>query len=112
MKLQDIRTPIALTLKAAWRFDASRRVFVDGAGGTFDPYGDLPPRTRIAYMVPGLVQADESRLSDAERNLRRSMHVILPARVRPEDYVAVVRAWPAVDAAEVAPRVSLPASPP
>ncbi len=48
------------------------------------------------------------KLSPSERDLRRYMQVILPDGVSAADYVEIVRAWPSVEEAWVAPEVSLP----
>jgi hypothetical protein len=103
-----VRTPIDLKLKPKWRFDQKRRVFVSDSGEEFVPRGQLPRNSRIVYKVPGLVHADQARLSKHERDLRRYMQVILPAAESPAGYLEVVRAWPAVEEAHVAPEVSLP----
>ncbi len=103
-----VRTPIELKLKPKWRFDTSRHVFVSNSGQEFAPRGELPRNSRIVYKVPSLVEADEARLSKHEKDLRRYMQVILPARESPADYVSVVRAWPCAEEAHVAPEVSLP----
>jgi len=103
-----VRTPVDLKLKPKWRFDASRRVFVSDSGKDFAPRGELPKNSRIVYKVPSLVEADEARLSKYEKDLRRYMQVILPAGESPADYLNVVRAWPCVEEAHVAPEISLP----
>lgn len=103
-----VRTPIDLKLKSKWRFDTSRRVFVTDSGQEFAPRGELPKNSRIVYKVPSLVEADEAKLSKYEKDLRRYMQVILPAGESPADYVNVVRAWPCVEEAQVAPEISLP----
>src|ERR1043165_632313 len=74
-----VRTPIDLKLKTDWRFDVGRRLFVSDTGARFAPRGDLPKNSKIVYKVPGLINVDEARLSEAERDLRRYMQVILPA---------------------------------
>jgi hypothetical protein len=103
-----VRTPIELKLKPKWHFDARRRVFMSEAGEEFAPRGQLPRNSRIVYKVPGLIAADQARLSKHERELRRYMQVILPATESPAQYLEVVRGWPAVAEAHVAPEVSLP----
>jgi len=103
-----VRTPIDLKLKPQWRFDTSRRVFVSDSGEEFTPRRELPKNSRIVYKVPGLVDADETRLSKYEKDLRRYMQVILPAGESPTQYVDAVRAWPCAAEAHAAPEVSLP----
>jgi hypothetical protein len=72
------------------------------------PAANLPKRSRIVAKVPNLASADEASLSPAERDLRRYFQVILPPGEPSEQYVDAVRAWPAVEQAELAPEVSLP----
>ena len=83
-------------------------MFESGSGTSFDPHRDLPKDTRIVYKVPALAAADELRLTQSEKELRRYMQVILPQGVSPQDFVEIVRAWPSVEEASVGPDVSLP----
>jgi hypothetical protein len=103
-----VRTPIDVTLKAGWRFDVSRRVFLSKSGDRFTPRGRLPKGSRIVHKVPRLAAADEARLTKPERELRRYMQVILRPGESSAKYVDVVRAWPPVAEARLAPQVSLP----
>jgi hypothetical protein len=103
-----IRRPVDLKLLPGWRFDAGRRVFVSDEGERVTPRGDLPKNSRIVPKVPSLVTADPGSLSPPERDLQRYLQVILPAGEPPEAYVEVVRAWPFVERADLAPEVSLP----
>ena len=48
-------------------------MFESGSGTSFDPHRDLPKDTRIVYKVPALAAADESRLTQSEKELRRYM---------------------------------------
>ncbi len=104
----NVRTPIDLKLKAGWKFDTARRTFESDSDEKFSPRGELPKNSKIVYKVPNLASADESELNEHERDLRRYMQVILPKGESPADYVDVVRAWPCVAEAHVAPQVSLP----
>jgi hypothetical protein len=103
-----VRTPIDIKLKPKWHFDTNRRVFVSESGEEFTPRGQLPKNSRIVYKVPSLVGTDPARLSKSEKGLQRYMHVILPPSESPAQYVDVVRGWPPVAAAQVAPEISLP----
>ena len=104
-----IRIPVELKLKSGFRYDTGRRAFLSDAGERFDPSRDLPKGTRIVYKTPTLADADPRRLSEAERELRRHLQVILPEGAAAEDYVEKIRAWPSVEDAWVGPQVSLPA---
>ena len=103
-----VRTPIDVTLKAGWRFDISKRLFVSKSGDQFALRGLLPKRSRIVYKVPSLAETDEAQLSKHERDLRRYLQVVLPWGESPAKYVDLVRAWPPIATAHVAPQVSLP----
>ena len=103
------RRAVDLKLKPGWRYDAARGLFVETRSGrTFDP-PDLPRGARLVYKVPSLAAAQPAKLSTAERDLQRYMQVILPAKRSPAHYLATIRAWPSVEAADAAPEVSLPA---
>jgi len=106
-KRAKIARPVQLALKAGWRYDDRRALFVGSAGETFAPQG-LPRGTRIVYTVPSLARAAPKRLSSAQRDLQRYMQVILPRSRAPEDQLAAVRSWPCVEEAHVAPEISLP----
>jgi len=102
------RIPVDLKLRHKWRFNPSPRVFESDSGEKITPRGDLPKNSRIVYKVPSLAKADKAKLSKHERDLQRYMQVILPAGESPAEYVDMIRAWPCVAEAHVAPEVSLP----
>jgi hypothetical protein len=103
-----IRRPVQVTMAPGWRYDARRRAFVSEAGERVTPRDDLPRYSRIVPAAPSLADADPAALSPAERDLQRHLQVVLPAGEPPERYLEVVRAWPAVERADLGPRVSLP----
>lgn len=103
-----VRTPVDLKLKPKWRFNPSRRAFESDSGDKFTPGGDLPKNSKIVYKLPRLAKADGSKLSKHERDLQRYMQIILPEGEPPAKYVDVIREWPCVEEAHVAPEVSLP----
>jgi len=104
-----IRIPVDVKLKRHWSYVPERRVFVSESGETC-ARRDLPRKTRIVYKVPALARANEAKLSKPEKDLRRYLQVILPAGESAADYVRIIRAWPSVEEAHVAPDVSLPTS--
>lgn len=103
-----IKTPVEVKLKPQYRYDSTRRVFESNSGARFKPAVDLPKNTLIVYKVPALAEADARKLSKSERDLRQYMQVILPEGASPADYVEIIRAWPSVEEAWVAPEISLP----
>jgi hypothetical protein len=107
-KSAAIRVPVELKLKRNYKYDSRKRVFVSGSGTSFDPHRDLPKDTRIVYKVPALAAADESGLSQPEKETS-ALHAGDPAEgVSPQDSVEMVRGWPSVEEASVGPDVSLP----
>ncbi|HSK73377.1 MAG TPA: hypothetical protein VK892_16875 [Pyrinomonadaceae bacterium] len=107
-KNSKIRIPVDLKLKPNWRYEPGQRIFVSGTGKEFNPISDLPENTKIVYKVPSLVDADESKLSKSEKDLRRYLQVILPPGKSPAEYVDVIRSWRCVEEAHTAPEISLP----
>lgn len=104
----SVRTPIDVTLKRGWSFDAKRRRFVSAKGEAFSPFADLPKGTRIVYKAPHLARAAVSTLSAHEIALLRYLQVILPSAEPVARYLSAVRAWPPVEHAAAGPDVSLP----
>jgi hypothetical protein len=103
-----IRVPVEVKLKRTYRYDPTRRVFRSESGKLFAPAADLPKATLIVYKVPSLAAADPAKLSKSERDLRRYVQVILPEGESAADYIDVIRAWPSVEDAWLAPQISLP----
>jgi hypothetical protein len=94
-------------LKPGWWYDEARGVFANEDGKSFAPRA-LPRDARIVYKVPDLVRASPQALSDAEKDLRRYLQVILPTARGTKALVKVVQSWPAIEEAHLAPQVSLP----
>lgn len=103
-----IKVPVDLKLKRQWRFKPEGRLFESDSGKKFTPASDLPKNTRIVHKVPSLARTASAKLSKHERDLSRYVQVILPAGESPAEYVNVIRRWPCVEEAHVAPVVSLP----
>jgi hypothetical protein len=103
-----IKTPVEVKLKPKYRYDPKRRVFESDSGERFKPFVGLPKNTRIVHKVPALAEADPTRLSKHEKDLRRYLQVILPEGESPARYVKTIRTWPSVENAWVAAEISLP----
>jgi hypothetical protein len=101
-----IRRVVEIKLKPGWRYDAVARAFVE-SGGVCKPAG-LPRGTRVVAKIPSLAFAKTRTLSRPERDLQRYAQVLLPANCSPADSLEAIRAWPCVEAATVAPEISLP----
>jgi hypothetical protein len=105
-----IGVPIEDKLKPGWRLDTRRGVLESARGERFSPRRQLPKGTRTVRKVPQASRAETATASRAERDLQRYVQVILPPGERPADHLAAVRRWPGVEAAHIAPDVSLPGS--
>lgn len=103
-----VRTPIDVTLKAAWSYDPDARAFTSSSGERFALRGLLPKGTKVVHKTPQLARRDPSTLSAAERDLVRYLQIILPVGESPAAYVPRVRKWPPVERADAGPEVSLP----
>lgn len=104
----QVKLPIDAKLKVGWTFDAKRSLFVSDQGERFDPFPLLPKTTLIVYKVPNLIDADPKKLSEAERDLKLYIQVILPDSSLSQDHVDKIRQWPCLSDASVGPTISLP----
>jgi hypothetical protein len=95
-------------MKTGWSYDADARVFTSATGEKFEIAGELPKGTKVVHKAPRVARADPSKLSAAERDLRRYLQVILPPDHSPKDYLPRVRRWPSVECADLGPDISLP----
>ncbi len=104
----QVKLPIDAKLKVGWAFDAKLSLFISDQGERFDPFPSLPTTTQIVYKVPNLVGTDDENLSDAERDLKLYIQVILPESSVAQEHVDKVREWPCLSVASVGPTISLP----
>jgi hypothetical protein len=95
-------------LKPGWSFDPARREFVSKDGSKFSVRGELPRGSKIVPTIPSLFYASDEKLSEPERQLARSMQVILPKRHNPSTVHGVISGWPFVAEAHLPPAISLP----
>jgi hypothetical protein len=68
----------------------------------------LPRGSKVVHAVPTLAEVDPARLSAAELELARYVHVILPAKTKLEDVQPIVAAWKCVAEVHRPPEISLP----
>jgi hypothetical protein len=99
---------LVVKLKRGWRYDPKHKELVSARGKRLSVQGLLPKRSEIVYAAPALAGADPSLLSAAELDLARYVHVVLPAKTRPEDLQPSVAAWECVAEARLPPEISLP----
>ncbi len=100
-----VHSHLVVKLKSGWKFDPLKRVFVPTRGERFSPKGDLPPRSRI---VPLLACPPRPPLSKDERELARTLQIILPKGQNAAHSLKRVQKWPCVAEAYVGPDISLP----
>jgi len=103
-----LRPAIDIKLKPGWRVDPGKRAFVSASGERCPPSPRLPKGSRILPKVPALADIPPAKLSAPERDLLRYAQVVFPEGEKPEDHLAVVRAWACVAEATLPPEVSLP----
>jgi hypothetical protein len=99
---------LVVKLKPGWRYDRAQKAFVSATGERFSVRGLLPKGSDVVHAVPSLAEADASRLSAAEQDLARYVHVILPAKAKLEELQPILAAWECVAEARRPPEISLP----
>ncbi len=93
---------LVIKLKGDWEFDRPKRIFVPARGERFSPKRDLPPRSRIVPML------GRPPVSKDERELARTLQIVLPKGQDAARTLKRVQKWPCVAEAYVGPDVSLP----
>ncbi len=104
----DLPPHLIVKLKRGWRYDVPRGVFVSSGGQDLSPEKDLPPDSRVEYMVPQLAQVDPQSLGEDELDLARYLHLFLPKPAAAADYLAAVRRWKCVEQVQLPPEIGLP----
>ena len=79
---------------------------IDASGEKLDITELLPPGTRLEYMVPQL--QERTPADEAEANLARYVHVVLPEGEDPEAYIASLKKLACFDEVTKPPEISLP----
>ena len=104
---------ICARLKPGWRYDGQTDRFVAprSAGGAEEDESDevhppLPRHTRIRPVIPELSDLAPESLSEEEKRLARTVHLLLPGGSDPSVVLKRVVEWSFVDAAWLAPTVS------
>jgi len=103
-----VKPHVVLKLKRGWSFHAARTEFVSRDGSRVSVRGELPRGTKIVPMIPSLCSVPEETLSEPERQLARSMQVILPKGHDPSTVRSAIIRWPFVDEAYLPPAIALP----
>ena len=98
--------------RPGWQFDEASARFLSGEGEeVFEPNG-LPEGSQIVHMVPDLGTALRSQLSDAEAELARFLHILLPPGSQAAKIAPGVGKWPCLEEVRLPPEVSLPTEDP
>jgi len=103
-----VKPHVAFKLKPGWSFDPARREFVSSDGSKVSVRGELPRGSKVVPTIPTLFSAPEETLSEPERQLARSMQVILPKGHDPSTAYRVISRWPWVAEAYLPPAIALP----
>jgi hypothetical protein len=106
-----IRPHLVGKLRDGWTYDSSAAVFVAADGRRFQPQAALPKGTTIVPMTPDLARSAARRLSPAERNLARYIHIILPRGRSPAVYLPRLVEWACLAEVRLPPDIDLPSTP-
>lgn len=102
------RAHIVVRLAEDWRVDAATHAFRRPGKRASVSLDMLPQGTEVAPLVPELSRSAPKALTVPERDLARTVNVVLPAGEDPVPCLDVLRALECVVSAELAPRPSLP----
>lgn len=103
-----MRPHLVLKLKAGWRLDEPRGVFVSAKGEQVDPRDKLPKGSAIMHMAPSVARRDPADLLEEERNLARYVQVALPKGKSPSTYLKRMQGLACVEEGRLPPKISLP----
>ena len=93
----EVMPHLIVVLKPGWTFVPKRRLFISATGERFSVKGWLPKYSRIAYQIPELAEKPLDLLSADESLLARYMHIRLPKKYDPLDYLASIEEWVCVE---------------
>jgi hypothetical protein len=74
-----------------------RRLFISATGERFSVKGQLPKYSRVGYQIPDLAEQPRELLSEDEALLARYMHIRLPKKFDPMEYLAAIEEWECVE---------------
>jgi hypothetical protein len=103
-----VRPHIVFKLKPGWSFNPARREFVSSDHSKVSIRGELPRGSKVVPTIPSLFSAPLETLSEPERQLARSMQVILPKGQDPSAAFRMISRWPWVAEAHLPPAIALP----
>lgn len=96
---------LQVKLKRGWRLDPDGPCFLT-ARGVRQTIEGLPPGARVVPQIE--LPPRGARLSAAERELERFVHVLLPRDADPRRVLRRVEKWACVEDVQLPPDVSLP----
>jgi hypothetical protein len=104
----NFRRTISGKLKARWKLDTHRHIFIGPKQAEFDPSASLPTGSDVVPTVPALAAQSPAELSTAEKDLARYIQIILPSGTEPQSVIAQITQWPCLESATISPQVELP----
>ena len=102
--VRGLRPYLVAHVRNGWRNTAA--VFRSEEGQEIDISDFLPARTRVAAMVPGLLERGPE--NEAEANLARYLHIIFPLDTDPDEFLDVLQELECFDEVRKPPEISLP----
>lgn len=105
-EVPGLRPHLVARLRPGWEHSTGR--FVSGEGKEIDPSELLPPGSRVEPMVPEVVE--EGPRSEAEADLARYIHLVLPPGTDPDAWLDDLRAAECFEEVRKPPEISLPST--
>ncbi len=93
----EVSPHLIVVLKPGWSFNAKTRRFTSESGESFSVKGQLPKYSRIGYQIPDLAEQAQESLSEDEALLARYMHIRLPKKFDPLEYLPAIEEWECVE---------------
>lgn len=93
----EVSPHLIVVLKPGWSFNAKTRRFTSESGESFSVKGQLPKYSRIGYQIPDLAAQAQESLSKDETILARYMHIRLPKKFDPMEYMSAIEEWECVE---------------
>ncbi|MEM7248612.1 MAG: hypothetical protein AAF533_24995 [Acidobacteriota bacterium] len=101
---------LIVTLREGWRPHEGGHL-IHESGDEHRPDEHLPLGSLLRPTARHLLETAHEMLSRAERDLARSLRIVLPPGVDPEALAEVVRGWACVEKVQVGPEDVAPAGP-
>ena len=93
----EVSPHLIVVLKPGWTFLPKRKLFISATGERFSVKGQLPKYSRIRYQIPDLAEQAQESLAEDEALLARYMHIRLPKKFDPLEYLPAIEEWECVE---------------